>query len=289
MIDLHLVSVNGDYEKPSYIVIEDDVIDIQNFVVDPEVYKIEGENIPLTILYKDDDLAVIDKPPGLVVHPGIGVKSGTLVHALTYHFGTLSEINGAHRAGIIHRLDKETSGLMVVALSNSAHVHIAGQFEQRIVKKKYIGMTWGNWERKSGSISGFINRKRTDPTSYRVATHGKAAETSYDVVFESNYLSEVEFTPKTGRTHQIRVHAASMLHPIFCDEKYGGGLNRIKGYIPETGIQLKNMINLIGRHALHASQLSFTHPVTKQPMHFNAPLPHDMQSLAERMRADDRI
>ncbi|NQV37909.1 MAG: RluA family pseudouridine synthase [Candidatus Marinimicrobia bacterium] len=289
IISTEQVYVNGQHQKASYLVQENDKVEISFAIEDEVTDSLEPENIPISIIYEDEHLALINKPAGLVVHPGTGVQNGTLVNALMHRYNKLSSVNGNVRAGIVHRLDKDTSGVMIVALTNQAHVELSRQFENRLVKKVYIGITWGTWIEKSGLISGSIARKRTDPTSFSISERGRQAETVYDIEVESQYLSQVVFRPKTGRTHQIRVHANSMNHPIIGDEKYGGGISRIKGYIPEAGILLKNMITLLGRHALHAYQLSFTHPVTLQSLQFQAPIPNDMQIIIDQLKEDVRI
>ena len=283
------VRVNGEIEKSSYLVQENDKIEISYVYEEDKYESVEPEDIPFHVIYEDEHLALINKPAGLVVHPGTGIYNGTLVNALKFRFNQLSNINGKTRAGIVHRLDKDTSGIMVVAFSDHVHAELARQFENRLIKKVYIGITWGTWIEKTGVISDSIARKRTDPTSYSVSENGRHAETAYEVEFESRYLSQVIFRPKTGRTHQLRVHSTSMRHPIFGDEKYGGGMSKVKGYMPETGILLKKMLNSLRRHALHAYQLSFTHPVTLQPIQFCADLPKDMMIIIDRMKVDVRI
>ncbi len=283
------ILVNNDIPKASYTVESGDTIQVEIETNNERENDIHGENIPINILYQDEDIAVIEKPAGLVVHPGTGVSTGTLVHALHYHFNNLSMMNGSARAGIVHRLDKDTSGVMVIALNDSAHRHISHQFESRTVQKEYIGVTWGVWEEKEGVIEKPIGRKRTDPTAYTTQENGRTAETGFKVEMESRYLSLIRFRPKTGRTHQIRVHASSVNHPILCDDKYGGGENRLKGFIPETGILLKKLIYLLRRHALHAHTLSFTHPTTHKVLHFTSPLPEDIQMVVDSITHDARI
>ena len=174
--------------------------------------------------------------------------------------------------------------MILVAKTNSAHLHLANQFETRSVVKKYMGITWGEWKPISGKIEEPITRKRSDRTSFTVSTSGRSARTDYEVVEAMRYLSLVRFFPRTGRTHQIRVHSAFHGNPIFSDEKYNGGLNRIKGFLPEISKKLKTMLNSIGRQALHAHELSITHPTTEQQLQFEAPLPEDFTNLIEDMK-----
>ena len=247
--------------------------------IESELSHIEPENIPLDILYEDDHILAINKPAGLVVHPGVGNKSGTLVNALAFHFENLSDINGNLRPGIVHRLDEYTTGVILVAKHNKAHAHLASQFENRKIQKEYVGVTWGNWKQLEGSIGGSIKRKRSDPTTYQVDDLGRQALTQYKTINQGPILSEVNFTPKTGRTHQIRVHSASMNHPIFGDEKYGGGLSKAKGFIPEVKSTLRRLFKDISRHALHAHKISFQHPFTDKNIQIYAPIPDDIKTL----------
>ena len=206
------------------------------------------------------------------------------MNGLVYYFKSLSNISGSTRPGIVHRLDKDTSGLILVAKTNSAHLHLANQFETRSVVKKYLGITWGEWKPVLGKIEEPITRKRSDPTSFTVAASGRSARTDYEVVEATRYLSLVRFFPRTGRTHQIRVHSTFHGNPIFADEKYNGGINRIKGFLPEISKKLKTMLNSIGRQALHAHELSITHPTTEKQLQFEAPLPADFSNLIEDMK-----
>ena len=284
LIKMGFVLVNGTIRKPGFRLFGGENIKVELPDENPAPETLKPESIPLKILFEDDVILVLDKPAGLVVHPGAGIKDGTLVNGLVYYFKSLSNISGSIRPGIVHRLDKDTSGLILVAKTNSAHIHLANQFETRSVVKKYMGITWGEWKPISGKIEEPISRKRSDPTSFTVSTSGRSACTDYEVVETMRYLSLVRFFPRTGRTHQIRVHSAFHGNPIFSDEKYNGGLNRIKGFLPEISKKLKTMLNSIGRQALHAHELSITHPTTEQQLQFEAPLPEDFTNLIEDMK-----
>ena len=234
-----------------------------------------AQEIPLTIIYEDDDILVIDKQAGLVVHPGKGMDDNTLLNGLMYYTSSLSDINGSSRLGIVHRLDKDTSGIMVIAKTNSAHRFIAKQFEKRSVKKTYISLTWGLWEFNKGVIEEPIKRKRSDPTIFTVDQKGRNAFTSYKVEDSWRYISKVHFKPKTGRTHQIRVHSSFMGHPIISDKKYGGGENKVKGFLPEVSKELKSILHMFNRQALHAYSIEFVHPRTEESVKFISSLPDD--------------
>ena len=274
-----LVLVNDSNAKPSLKLEGTESIKYTYPAVEEVLYSIKPEPIPLDILFEDEVLVAVNKKAGLIVHPGVGNHTGTLVNGIVYHFNSLSNINGMLRPGIVHRLDKETSGVILVAKTNSAHSALALQFASRSIQKEYFGITWGKWNKNKGDIDFAIKRKRSDPTSYTIDPSGKDAQTSYKVLDQGPYLSAVSFFPKTGRTHQIRVHSQSKNHPIFCDKKYGGGLDRAKGFTPEVTKKLQQMARLLGRHALHARQITFEHPIKKTPLTIKAPLPEDMTSI----------
>lgn len=284
MIKSANVIVNGNIEKASYKLREGDIIMTRPMDVETEMDTIIPEPVPLDILFEDDEIIVINKQAGLVVHPGTGNSTGTLAHGLKHYCGDLSSINGSLRPGIVHRLDQDTSGVMVAAKTNQAHRQIAGQFQDRTVAKTYMGITWGMWKNDTGTIDAPLKRSRKDPTTYRVDNSGREAITDYIVLHEFRYMSQVEFQPKTGRTHQIRVHAAHEQHSIVNDEKYNGGLNRIKGFLPEVQKDIKLLLKKMGRHALHAKELSFNHPGTGEKVHFTAELPDDIQTMIKHMQ-----
>ncbi len=284
MIRDHLVKVNASIVKTGYSLQNGDEITFEKMESVSELNEILPEPIPLNIVYEDDLILIIDKPSGLIVHPGSGQSSGTLVHGLKYYYNELSSANGPLRPGIVHRLDQDTSGIMIIAKTNKAHRIIADQFQKRSVSKTYIGVTWGEWKENEGIIDFPIKRNRKDPTSYQVDIDGKSAETHYRVLNSFRYMSLVEFYPKTGRTHQIRVHCQYVHHPIVHDMKYKGGFNRTKGFIPEVQKDLKIMIKQLGRHALHAKEISLHHPETDNVIKFKAEIPADMQALLDHLK-----
>lgn len=288
MIQNGNVKVDGINRRSSFKLSGGETISLQIEDLPSEVEHLTSENIPLNILYEDDEIIGVNKPAGLVVHPGVGNKSGTLVNGLIHHFKSLSTINGTLRPGIIHRLDKDTSGVMIVAKTDEAHSACAKQFSMKSVKKKYLGITWGLWEKKTGIIETKISRKKSDPTLFEVASeYGKSSVTEFNVVEEGRYYSAVNFVPKTGRTHQIRVHSTYQNHPIIGDNKYGGGASRIRGFIPEVQKIFKREIAKMNRHALHSEKICFNHPLTKEEIEITAPIPNAFNKLLDQFRENN--
>lgn len=278
------VRVNKDLKPAKYQVKIGDIIVINSLEIQQMPEKIEPREIDFGIIHEDEHIIVINKPPGLTVHPGAGNFDRTLVHGLVYHYQQLSDTNGELRPGIVHRLDRDTSGVMLVAKTNQAHYLLAEQFEKRTVQKEYVGITWGNWTKSIGTFNQSIARQKSDPTKYTVDENGRDAKTGYQVVEQLDHIAEVLFTPRTGRTHQIRVHCAAAKHPIFGDNKYGGGQSRCRGFIPEISMKFTNLINQIDRQALHARRIFFKHPMTEQDMMFEAPIPADILAVMEALR-----
>ena len=275
------ILVNGLNRKTGYSLEPNDEIKVNPPKVVDQNSDLMPEQMDLNILFEDEEIVIINKPAGLVVHPGTGNRTGTLVNGLIDHFNSLSDLNGQTRPGIVHRLDADTSGIMVIAKTNMAHANLADQFQDRKIKKKYTAITWGLWTENSGEIDQPIARKKQDPTSYIVSIHGKSSLTKFEVEKKYRHLSKVSFFPKTGRTHQIRVHSAYLGFPIFGDEKYGGGLSKTRGFLPEFTHFYKQKMKRLNRHALHATRLEFTHPATKKSIFFESPLPSDFFNLVE--------
>jgi 23S rRNA pseudouridine1911/1915/1917 synthase len=232
------------------------------------------ETIPLNILFADPDIVVLDKPSGLVVHPGAGVRDGTLVNALLHHFPGIRGLSEDERPGIVHRLDKETSGVMVVALSRRAADELKRQFKDRDVKKVYLALAWGRMPTASGRYDRPIGRhpKHGQRMSVRTKTP-RTALTEYQVLREYRDLSLLEIKPYTGRTHQIRVHLSAAGHPLAGDGRYGPGRNPHRRF---------------PRLFLHAHRLSFRHPVTGAPLEFTSPLPPDLEAILASLEAPEK-
>ncbi len=229
------------------------------------------ESIPLDILYEDDDLIVLNKPAGMVVHPGAGRRSGTLVHALLAHCATLPGIGGVERPGIVHRLDRETSGVLVVAKTESAHQSLSRQFKTRVIKKQYAAVVHGEVRQETGRIEAPIGRREHDRKRMGVRDRGgREARTGYQVLRRLPGMTVLTLDPETGRTHQIRVHLAHIGHPVIGDRVYGGRREQRRTASGEVA----------ERHMLHARRLAFHHPTTGEWLEFEAPLPEDFLRLS---------
>jgi 23S rRNA pseudouridine1911/1915/1917 synthase len=285
VIDVQAVHVNGQPVKASYRVREGDVI--RAWLPELSDAAAEPEDIPLTVVYEDAAFTVVNKPAGMVTHPAKGHWTGTLVNALQFHFDTLSTVAGENRPGIVHRLDRDTTGLLLVAKDDRAHRQLAAQFEQRTIHKEYLALVSGVPERDSDYIEktiGFHPTNREKMAIRRPEDGGKEAVTFYEVVERFRGFALVRCKPQTGRTHQIRVHLAHIGHPILDDKAYSGRdrftladlLGQPDG--PETDTVL------LDRQALHAHTLTLTHPLTRQPLSFTAKLPPDMARTLELLR-----
>lgn len=269
------VLVNSTQAKASYKVAAKDEIEVE--LASATVSNFTPENIPLEIIFEDDHLIVINKPAGLVVHPAAGIQSGTLANALAYHFQQLSNA-GSIRPGIVHRLDKDTSGLLVAAKTESAHENLSDQFRAREVFKSYIALVYGVVKQASGRIEQPIARDPRNRTRMAIVAGGRGALSLYKVhrSFDSFTLLDVEL--KTGRTHQIRVHLSWLKHPVVGDELYAGGRdNNVQD------VQLRAQIRKLKRQFLHAEQLGFRHPQTGEQLRFVAPLPAPLSNLLEKL------
>lgn len=288
-IDVGHVLVNEKQVKSNYKVKPGDQI-IAYSDTDPESYDIVPEELPLDIVYEDDDVLVINKPAGLVVHPGCGNPNGTLVNGIAHYLKLQQpdlDENSLPRFGMVHRIDKNTSGLLLLAKSDKAAKDLADQFFDHTVDRQYIALVWGNFEEDEGTITGHVGRHqrfRKIMDVYPDGDYGKEAVTHYRVLERMNYVSLVECQLETGRTHQIRVHMQHIGHSLFNDDTYGGD-RIVKGTIFAKYKQfVENCFNICPRHALHAQTLGFTHPRTRQRMLFTSELPADMAQLIAKWR-----
>ncbi len=279
------IEVNGNVVKSNYKVKPLDEIKVK-FEYPPHENLLVAENIELDIIHEDDELVVINKPAGMVVHPGHGNYSGTLINGLIYHFENLPK-NSSNRPGLVHRLDKDTSGLLVVAKNDNSMVHLSNQFANKTSKREYIAIVWGNVEDDSGKIDNYIGRNPKNRLQNIVLDEdnisgGKRAITNYEVISRMNYVSLVKCTLETGRTHQIRVHMKHIGHTLFNDERYGGDLI-LKGTTFTKYKQfVDNCFKLLPRQALHAKTLGFIHPASGKFMEFDSDLPLDFKSCIEK-------
>ncbi len=279
------ILVNGRPVKSNYRVKPLDRISIVMPYPKREV-EIIPENIPLDIIYEDNDIIIVNKPAGMVVHPGHGNYSGTLVNALTYYLqNTPLFQQGDMRAGLIHRIDKNTSGLLVVAKNELAHARLAKQFFDHTIIRQYTALVWGNFDQDQGTIVGNIGRSRSDRLKMAVypdGSEGKHAVTHWRVLKRFGYVTLIECQLETGRTHQIRVHMEHIGHPLFNDERYGGD-RILKGTTFSKYRQfIENCFAIMPRHALHARTLGFIHPSTGKQICFNSELPDDFKTVIER-------
>jgi len=279
-IDDGCVLVNQVAVKPSYRLRTGDHIELELPEAPP--FELKPENIPIQVVYEDDDLVVVDKPAGMVVHPGAGIESGTLANALAYHFDQLSGRAGMVRPGIVHRIDKGTSGLLVIAKNDLAHERLSDSFRERTVHKIYIALAHGSPRAEHGEIKNNIGRSSRHRTRMAVVGGGagRFAWTIYDVQQRFDEFTLLRVQIKTGRTHQIRVHLASIGLPVVGDATYGSG--REKG-IKNPGS--RRAVQSLGRYFLHSAELGFSHPSTNEPMSFRSPLPPELQRLLEALSA----
>lgn len=264
-----LVTVDGVNVKASFKLTGNEVIDVAQ--VDADDVDYQPEDLPLDILYEDADLIIVNKARGMTVHPAETVKHGTLVNALLYHCKDLSGINGVKRPGIVHRLDKDTSGVMVVAKTDSAHVDLAAQIKDKVATRTYLAIVHGVLTDNAGIITGAIGRDKLDRKKMTITPDGKPAVTEFKVIERFKGFTYVECKLQTGRTHQIRVHMTAISHPLLGDVKY---------------TSRKNPFDISGQ-ALHSHTLSLIHPTTKELMNFTAPLPDDMKNILRHLRGKD--
>ena len=281
LIESEDILVNDKAVKSSYKVRENDEIEVE--LTELPVAKFEPENIPLDIVFEDEFLAVINKPAGMVVHPGAGVQSGTLANAIAYRFlsepgavATGSNADASNRIGIVHRLDKDTSGLIVVAKTDQIHEALSDQFRDRLVYKSYVALVHGSPLANTGKIEAPIGRNKHNRLRMKIAAHGRSSLSLWKVRKRYTKFTLLDVEIKTGRTHQIRVHLASINHPIVGDEIYNEGRDNTV-----ADIDIRNAINSMPRFFLHAEKLSFTHPKTQERLEFKQEMPAELKRFLD--------
>jgi len=281
------VIVNGNPVKQNYRVKPGDEISVL-LAHPPRENTIIPQDIPINIVYEDSDLIIVDKDPGMVVHPGFGNWDKTLVNALAFHFSKDPNYNSdLDRVGLVHRIDKDTSGLLVIAKTEYALSYLAKQFFDRTTKRLYWAFVWGNVKDDTGTVTGHIGRhpkNRMQMYTYEDGSHGKHAVTHYKVLERFLYMTWIECKLETGRTHQIRAHLKHIGHTLFNDARYEGNIIMRGVNLPKYKQFVQNVFEILPRHALHAHTLGFVHPTTKKEMYFESPMPKDMQEASERWR-----
>ena len=283
-IEAGLVKVNGIVVKSNYQVKPFDTVEAIQ-IISPRPEDVEPEEIPLDIIFEDDYLIIVNKPAGMVAHPAYANYTGTLVNALLHHTKSLSSLNEAGRPGIVHRIDKDTSGLLVVAKDDYTHAKLAAQFSKHTTEREYHAVCWGKFKDKEGEIATKIARSKSDRKKFTISDkEGKEAVTLYKVIEQFEFTSYIKLNLKTGRTHQIRVHLSGMHKPIFGDHTYGG--NKIHAGVesPKLKSRVQNLLEIMPRQALHAKTLGFIHPHTNKLVRFDSELPEDFKLLLEKLR-----
>lgn len=281
------ILVNDLQVKANYKVKPNDTVVVMSSY-EPKEIELIPQDIPLNIVYEDDTLLIVNKAPGMVVHPSYGHESGTLINALMYHLKDLPLFHtGETRPGLVHRIDKDTSGLLVIAKTEKALTHLSKQFYDKTSDRKYLALVWGRPKEAEGTITGHVGRSpknRKNMFVFPDGEQGKHAITHYKIIEEFGYVSLVECVLRTGRTHQIRVHMKHLGHPLFNDAQYGGD-QILKGTRFTKYKQfIDNCFKILPRQALHAKTLGFTHPTTGERMSFDSELPTDMSELIEKWR-----
>jgi 23S rRNA pseudouridine1911/1915/1917 synthase len=283
------ITVNTAVVKPSYVIQPNDIISVHLNRPDPP--EVKAEEIPLDIAYEDEYMVVVNKPAGMVTHPAYKNYSGTLVNALLHHTEQLSQLhaeedeaNDTARPGIVHRLDKDTSGLLVVAKDETTHQKLAKQFAAKTSEREYHAIVWGKFKQEKGTIDAPLGRSKSDRKKVAVIADGKQAVTDYEVIEQFDYLAFLRLHLHTGRTHQIRVHLAHIHHPVFGDATYGGREITGGGITGKQRSEAKNLLAIMQRQALHAKKLGFIHPATGTLIRFDSELPDDMKRVLELLR-----
>lgn len=283
-IEAELVKVNGIVVKANYNVKPFDKVEAIQ-LISPRPEDVEAEEIPLDIVFEDDYLIIVNKPAGMVAHPAYANYTGTLVNALLHYTKSLSAVNKGGRPGIVHRIDKNTSGLLVVAKDDFTHAKLAAQFSKHSIEREYHAICWGKFSEKEGEINTKIARSKSDRKKFTISDkEGKDAITFYKVIEQYEFTSYLKINLKTGRTHQIRVHLSGMGKPIFGDKTYGGDKIHAGLESPKFRSRIQNLLELMPRQALHAKTLGFIHPHTNKLERFDSELPEDFKMLLEKLK-----
>jgi 23S rRNA pseudouridine1911/1915/1917 synthase len=287
LIKANGVLVNGKVIKSNYLICPNDRVEV-TIPTSPRPEKNEAEDIPLDIIYEDENLLVVNKAAGMVAHPSLGNYTGTLVNALLHHTKKLSALNEPGRPGIVHRIDKDTSGLLLIAKDEWTHAKLAKQFYDHSIDREYWAVCWGLFKNKKGEIVGNIARSTKDRKIFTVSeTEGKHAHTFYEVIEEFEFTSLIKLKLKTGRTHQIRVHMSHIKHPIFGDPTYGGRVIVYGSALPKMKARVDNLLEIMKRQALHAKTLGFIHPQKKEKIFLDSELPEDFKILLKKLKVNN--
>ena len=280
------VTVNDEIAKASHKVMPGEQIII---TFPPRTtYDLIPQDIPLNIIYEDESIIIVNKQAGIVMHPAYANLKGTLVNALLHYSEHLSTLSGDYRPGLVHRLDKDTSGVIVVAKNDYVHAKLAEQFSSRTIVREYRALVWGHFKQKSGRIETLINRSRKDRTRMTISKQGKPAITNYEVISEYRLISLLKVRLETGRTHQIRVHLSAKGHPVLGDQTYGGRNKQIiKLNQNDQQLGLK-LLKMMPRQALHARSLGFIHPETGEEVYFETELPPDIKRVIDFLEHQDK-
>ena len=283
------ITVNDKTAKKNLKLSYGDTIKVDSSKFDSlEMPKLKKWDYPLEVIYEDDDFAIINKPFGVISHPTSNNKDQTLVNILLNQFeDKLSNHPDPLRPGIVHRLDKDTTGVMIIPFNEYAHWKIADQFKNRTIQKEYIALTWGEWADDEGIIENKLSRSKKNPFKYQSSIEGKAATSKFKLINKGKYFSAINFFPKTGRTHQIRIHCSEKGYPIIGDELYGGGWKKLNEYLPEVRKKINNNISIQNGHYLHASSISFLHPKKEKKILFKAKPSKEFSNLFEMIKNEE--
>jgi 23S rRNA pseudouridine1911/1915/1917 synthase len=274
------ILVNNNKVKPGYLLQDNDEIELK--IVEKPI-NLQPAPMTLDIIFEDEDILVINKPAGLTVHPGKGTEGDTLVNGLLYYTRNLALKNSSERPGIVHRLDKNTSGLLVVAKNDMAHLGLRKQFDSKTISRTYWSLVWGAPGEKQGTIHTCIDRSKKDPTKMAVTKTGREAITHWQILKDFNYLTLLQLNLETGRTHQIRLHMNWMGNPVVGDQDYNGRESQLARLPDNLRKRGQHLLNLVPQQFLHAKELSFLHPVSAEKVHFSCELPDNLQKALNKI------